>query len=134
MLINYANMRIIYPKLSYQLNGIFYEVQNRLGRFSTEKQYAEGVEEMLKQEKINYIREKEILIPFGKIKIGGNKVDFLIEDKILVDIKSKNYITREDYLQMQRYLKSANLKLGLVVNFRPKSVIIKRIINSQAKE
>lgn len=127
-------MRIIYPKLSYQLNGIFYEVQNRLGRFSTEKQYAEGVEEMLKQEKINYIREKEILIPFGKIKIGGNKVDFLIEDKILVDIKSKNYITREDYLQMQRYLKSANLKLGLVVNFRPKSVIIKRIINSQAKE
>lgn len=127
-------MRIIYPELSYKLNGIFFDVQNRLGRFSTEKQYADGVEVLLKELGLNYLREKEILIPFGEKKIRGNKVDFLIEDKILVDIKSKNYITREDYLQMQRYLKAANIKLGLIVNFRTTSVMIKRVINPEAKE
>lgn len=125
---------IIYPKLSYKLNGIFFEVQNRLGRFSTEKQYCDGVEILLKEANLSYEREREILIPFGKKKIGGNRVDFLIENKILVDAKSKKYITRDDYLQMQRYLRAGNLKLGLIVNFRTKSVTIKRVINPEAKE
>lgn len=51
-------MRIIYPKLSYQLNGIFFEVQNRLGRFSTEKQYSDGIEELLKERRLNFIKDK----------------------------------------------------------------------------
>jgi len=127
-------MPIIYPELSYQLNGIFFEVQNRLGRFSTEKQHSDGVEILLKERGLNYEREKEIFIPFGDRKIGGNKVDFLVENKILVDIKSKSYITKEDYLQMQRYLRATNFKLGLIANFRSQSVTIKRVINSLAKE
>jgi GxxExxY protein len=128
-----SDSKIIEPKLSYQMNGLFFEVQNRLGRYSAEKQYAEALEQLLKENKILYEREKKILIPFGDKKIGGNKVDFLIEGKILIDIKAKKYITREDYLQMQRYLKAANLKLGLIVNFKSTSVIIKRVINSVAK-
>jgi len=127
------NQQLIYPELSYQLNGIFFEVQNKLGRYSTEKQYAEAIEELLKERGISYEREKEIIILFGNTEIKGNKVDFAIENKILVDAKAKKYITREDYLQMQRYLKSSNLKLGLIVNFKRKSVIIRRVINSKVQ-
>jgi len=87
---SYTDMRIIYPQLSYSLNGIFLEVQNRLGRFSTEKQYADGIEILLKENKIPYEREKEIFIQFGDKKLGGNKVDFLVSRKILIDAKSKN--------------------------------------------
>jgi GxxExxY protein len=124
--------QLIYPEISYKLNGIFFEVQNRLGRYSTEKQYADAIEELIKENKIPYEREKEIEIPFGKMKIGGNKVDFIIENKILVDIKAKRYITKEDYLQMRRYLRAINFKLGLLVNFRGKSIFVKRVINSMA--
>lgn len=126
------NSYLIYSDLSYQLNGIFFEVQNRLGRYSNEKQYTEAIEELLKERGIFYEREKEIKISFGSKKIGGNRVDFAIENKILVDVKAKRYITKEDYLQMQRYLKAINFKLGLIVNFRGKSVFIRRVINSQA--
>ena len=126
--------RIIYKELSYELNGIFFEVQNRLGRYLAEKQYADGLEELLKENKIEHEREKEILIPFGNKKIGGNKVDFLVDNKILVDTKAKKYITKEDYLQMQRYLRAANLKLGMIVNFKSQSVEIKRVINSDADD
>lgn len=125
---------LIYPELSYKLNGLFFEIQNKLGRFSTEKQCADALEMLLKENNIPYEREKEILIPFGKKEISGNRVDFLIRNKILVDIKSKKYITREDYLQMRRYLQAANLKLGLIVNFRSKSVVIKRVINSEVRK
>ena len=89
---------------------------------------------MLKERDLIYEREKEILIPFGQERISGNKVDFFVENKILIDVKSKKYITREDYLQMQRYLKAADLKLGLIVNFRSQSVTIKRVINPEAQE
>ncbi len=123
---------IIQKELFYKLNGIFFEVQNRLGRYLAEKQYADGMEELFKENGISYEREKEILIIFGNKRIGGNKVDFLVEDKILVDTKAKKYITKEDYLQMQRYLTAANLKLGLIVNFKNQSVEIRRVINSEA--
>lgn len=65
-------------------------------------------------------------------KIKGNKADFVIENKIVVDLKVKQYITRRDYKQMLRYLKSGNYKLGLIVNFgSANKVVIKRVINSQ---
>lgn len=124
--------KIIKPELSYLLNGFFFEVQNRLGRYCTEKQFGDGLEELLKENCMIYEREKEILIPFGEKRIGGSKVDFFISNKILVDIKAKKYITKEDYLQMRRYLRAANLRLGLIVNFKSQSVTVKRVINSLA--
>ena len=127
-----AVSKIIESQLSYKLNGLFFELQNRLGRYLAEKQYADGFEELLKENRVSYEREKEIFITFGARKIGGNKVDFFVENKILVDIKAKKYITREDYLQMRRYLKAANFKLGLIVNFKSRSVTIKRVISPDA--
>ena len=88
----------------------------------------------MKETDILYEREKEIPIKFGEKELKGNRVDFWIASKLLVDAKAKKYITREDYLQMRRYLKAVNFKLGLIVNFRGKSVMIKRVINPSAKE
>ena len=62
-------------------------------------------------------------------KVEGNIVDFIIDGKILIDLKAKRFITKEDYYQMLRYLKSSGLKLGLVVNFRGTYLKPKRIIN-----
>jgi len=49
---------------------------------------------------------------------------------MIVDFKAKRLITKDDYYQMQRYLKSANIKLGLIVNFRQKYLKPKRILNN----
>ena len=51
------------------------------------------------------------------------------EDKIIIDIKAKKFITKEDYYQMQRYLQTANYQLGLIVNFRSVHLKPKRVIN-----
>lgn len=58
------------------------------------------------------------------------KVDFLIEGKILLEIKTKRILGKEDYYQTKRYLAALNKKLAIVVNFRDKSIRPKRIINS----
>jgi GxxExxY protein len=121
---NVTNEKILYKELSYKLTGIFFDVHNKLGRFLSERQYSDEVEKYLKQGGVEYKREFEIS---GDIK--GNRVDFLIEGKIIVDIKAKRIITRDDYYQMLRYLKVGRLKLGMIVNFRNTYLKPKRMAN-----
>lgn len=103
--------KLIYPKLSYAIVGACFEVHNSVGRFAREKQYGDVLEAKLKEKSLSYEREIEI-------DYSGNRLDFLVEDKIVLELKSKEVISKEDYIQIQRYLQQANKKLGLLVNFR----------------
>ena len=121
---------LIYKELSYRLTGLFYKVHNKLGRFYRERQYSDELEKLLKENGINYKREYE-LRNLDNNTIKGNRVDFIIESKIVVDIKAKKFIIKEDYNQMLRYLDAASLKLGLIVNFRNTYLKPKRVLNSK---
>ena len=123
---NDAN-KVIYPELSYKITGLFYEVHNNLGRFCREKQYGDELNTLLLRSGINFKREAS-LVDFGK-NVSGNIADFIVDDKIIVELKAKNFITKEDYYQMLRYLESSKMKLGLLVNFRNVHLKPKRIIN-----
>jgi GxxExxY protein len=123
--------KIIYPDLSYLINGILFKAHNDLGRFRNEKEYGDYIENNFKKLNIKYEREKILPISFEGEKSGRNKVDFLIEDLIILEIKAKRFIEKDDYYQIKRYLITLNKKLGLLVNFRDKYLKIKRILNSQ---
>jgi len=125
--------KIIHKELSYKLNGIFYHIHNQLGWYCSHKQYADAVETVLREKGINYKREVEIPLEFSGASIKGNRIDFLIEEKIPIDIKTEKFITKADFLQMLRYLKAANLELGIIVNFRQKTLRPKRVINANYK-
>lgn len=130
---NIKTSNLIYPKESYFLFGLFYYIQNNIGNMLKEKQYADALEIIFKKNKIEFFREKEIPLLFSGSLINGNVVDFIYKNIILIDIKAKKYITREDYRQMIRYLEATKFKLGILVNFRPSKVEIKRIINLKTK-
>lgn len=124
------NKDLLYPELSYKLNGIFFKTHNKLGRFRNEKQYADAIEILLKDLGIKHKREYHLPKSFDGESKNRNIVDFLIEDKIILEIKSKFRITPEDYYQVLRYLISSNLELGLLVNFRRNNLVPKRILNT----
>ena len=126
--------KVVYPELSYKITGILFDVHNNLGRFCNEKQYADFLENELKKLKVKYEREKILPKAFESEMKGRNRIDFLINNKIILEIKAKRIIIREDYYQVKRYLVAFNKKLGLLVNFRDKYIRPKRILNSSAQE
>lgn len=126
--------KLIYSDLTYQINGILFDVHNNLGRYCNEKQYCDSIESNLKKSTITFEREKYLPPSFEGEKQIRNKVDFLIENKVILEIKAKRLITKEDYYQIKRYLQALKIKLGILVNFRSKFLHPKRILNSAVSE
>lgn len=125
---------LIYEDLTYLIRGLLYSVQNNLGNYRNEKQYGDAFEFLLKKNNINYEREKVLDVSFDGERKHRNRIDFIIEDKLIIELKCLPCFNKDAYFQCMRYLVSINLKLALLVNFRPKSLIIKRVINHQFKD
>jgi len=119
---------LLYPDISYKLNGILFKVHNELGQFRGEKEYGDLIENYLTKNGINFEREKTLPASFDNDQ-QRNKVDFLIEDKIILELKAKRFIDKEDYYQVKRYLSALNKPLGILVNFRRRYITPKRIVN-----
>lgn len=117
---NNAN-KIIYPKLSYDIVGICFNIHNNIGRYAREKQYGDEIAKYFKEADIPFKRE---LVVGGT----GNIIDFLVDEKVILEIKAKRFIVKEDYFQTQRYLQALNTKFGLLVNFREKYLKPIRIV------
>ncbi|MEK7138812.1 MAG: GxxExxY protein [Patescibacteria group bacterium] len=127
---NTANEKVLFRELSYKICGLCFKVHNELGRFRNEKQYADALENILKENNINYKREWALPVSFVGENDRRNIVDFVVNNEIILDVKAKTLIEKSDYFQMQRYLTSANKKLGIVVNFRQRYLNPKRVINN----
>ena len=119
---------LIYPDISYKINGILFKVHNELGQFRSEKEYGDLIENYFKKDNIKYNREMILPASFDNDQ-KRNRIDFLIEDKIVLELKAKKFVDKEDYYQMKRYLESLGKSLGILVNFRRKYITPKRIIN-----
>ncbi len=121
--------KLVYEKLTYKLNGLFFQVHNQLGRFCKEKQYADALEIVLKQFGIAYKREYGVPFIVNGEEVKGNRVDFIIEEKIVVELKAKPFVVKEDYYQLQRYLEATGYRLGIIINFRKIYLQPKRVLN-----
>lgn len=125
--------KIIYKELSFIVNGLLFKVHNELGRYCNEKQCGDLFEKKLKDNNIHYLREVILPPSFVGEKNGRNRIDFIIEDKIIVELKCDRIIKKEYYYQLRRYLKVYNKKLGILVNFRDQYLKPRRVINSEYK-
>ena|SRR3990170_6263098 len=120
--------KLIHKDLTFKINGACFKVHNKLDRFLKEKQYSDELERELKLTGLDFEREFD-LKKFDPEYPNGNRVDYLIEKTVILDVKAKRFITKQDYYQMRRYLTCAGLELGLIVNFRDSYLRPKRVLN-----
>lgn len=123
------NSKLVYPELSYILMGVLFEVHNKLGTKYQEKHYQRAIEIKLKELKIPHQRELKVEVKFDGEELGDFYVDFIVADKIILEIKKVWRITDSDVKQVLRYLKATGLKLGIIANFKYKRLQFRRVLN-----
>lgn len=123
------NKEIIEKELSYILVGILFEVHSSLGGVYQEKYYQRAVESSFKRKNIKFERELMVDLFLGDDKIGKYFLDFLVEGRIVLEIKAVPRLLPIHFRQVSAYLKSKNLDLGIIANFRGDKLVFKRILN-----
>lgn len=119
----------LYQELTYKLRGIFFEVYNQLGPGLPEKVYQRAIIQELKDQKISYETEKVITIKYKDIKVGQQRLDLVIDDKIIIEIKAIDNMHLLFEKQTLAYLKASGYRLALLINFGGDKIMIKRYIH-----
>lgn len=120
---------LIYPELSYTVTGILFEVHNELGNKYQEKHYQRAIAIKLKNANIPFLKEIKVDLFFENEKLGIFFVDFIVDNKIILETKVIWKISSGDIKQILRYLKATNLRLGIIANFRHQRLELKRVVN-----
>ncbi len=124
-----AGEKVIYPELSYEINGILFEVHNQLGPGFSEEIYERSVVIELEARKIPYERQKVIEVLYKGKPVGTYRLDLVIDGKIILELKAVAALNDTFKQQTLAYLKATGLKLGILANFGAARVETVRIAN-----
>lgn len=125
-----TNKNLLEPELSYRIQGCIFNVSNKYGRGLKEGIYQKALAEEFTKQKVNFMEQKRIniySIETGK-KLGVYIPDFVIEDRIVVEIKAASFTTISDSNQQISYLKASKYEIAYLVNFNTPKLYIKRSI------
>lgn len=122
--------KFLYKELSYKLVGAIFNVRNTYGSGQKELIYQNALAEELEDLGIPFEREVSISIKSVKTgkALGRYQLDFVVDDKIIVEIKSMKFTPQKIEQQLYSYLKSTPYKVGYLVNFGSSRLYLKRII------
>jgi GxxExxY protein len=122
--------KLLYKELSYEIQGAAFEVRKNFGPGHKESLYQNAFAEELKIRGIKFEREKPIKIYSPKTKhvIGSYQPDFIVDNKVIVELKAVVKIPKLFLDQLFDYLRNSEFELGYFINFASPKLYIKRII------
>jgi GxxExxY protein len=119
----------LFDKLSEAVIGAAIKVHKELGPGFLESIYEEALKIELSESNIRFESQNEIKIEYHGKNVGMHRLDLVIEEKIIVELKAVKELTDAHFAQIISYLKATNLKVGLLLNFSKPTLEIKRIVN-----
>ncbi len=128
---NVNDEKFIYKELSYRIVGLIYTVYNALGYGYREKYYERALAKEFKKVGLAYEVQKTIPLKYEGEIIGKYIIDFVVEDKIVLELKVMNSIRNKDLQQILSYLTANNLKLGILALITRNGVRYRRILNTR---
>lgn len=124
---------LLYKDLTYRIRDVLFTVKKELGPGHKEIIYQKALEEEFTNKKLKFDKEKIIPIYYNKKKIGTYRPDFVIEDKIILELKTLPYIGASEKKQLWTYLKGTDYALAILANYGPTELQISRIIYDKAR-
>lgn len=121
--------KLLYKELTYQIRAVLFEVYNTLGPGFKEETYKKAVLAELRRRGISAAREVEIEIKFKDEIIDTYRLDILIDNKIILELKAVEALHDRYKAQLISYLKAADMRLGILVNFGADRLQIIRLVH-----
>lgn len=124
----------LYPEITYKIRGALFAVWKELGCVFKESVYQKSLAKQFDVLGLKYKSEPAIPIYFLGEKVGIYKPDFIIEDKVILEIKVLPSLNLREEKQLWYYLKGTDYKIAILVNFGGRKLQIKRWIYDKARE
>lgn len=120
-------VELVHRNLSERVIGAFYDTYNELGHGFLESVYENAFAIQLEQCGLSVKRQQPVVVRYRGRVVGEFRVDLLVADVLLVEIKAVGALTSIHDAQLMNYLKATGIRLGLLVNFGPTPQFRRRI-------
>lgn len=123
---------LLYPEISYKIRGACFDIYNKFGS-AREKTIERALAIELQEKGLNVDTQVQVRISHRGQKVGTYLADMVVENKIVVELKSKPHLTTTDKKQFWEYLKQSKYRLGFLVGFTSDKLIIKRFVYDKVR-
>jgi len=120
-----------YEELTKRIIGCAMRVHSAMGNGFQEVIYQRAMEIEMRLDNLGFEREKEMPIHYREFEIGTRRVDFFVEDKVMVELKAIGQLEDVHLAQAMNYLEAYKMEVGLLINFGGKSLEFKRVHNNK---
>lgn len=120
---------LVYPELSYKLVGSAFKVFNDLGYGLPERHYQQAFGELLKRQNLPFRKEQPVSLEYLGEAIGKYFLDFVVDDKIVIELKVKPKMGYIHIKQVVGYLRSTGYKLAILIYFTRDGIKYRRVVN-----
>jgi GxxExxY protein len=122
-----------HSELTGKIIGCAMEVHKFLGNGFQEVIYQRALEIEMRSQGLTFAREFEMPIHYKEFQIGMRRVDFFVEDKIMVELKAVIHLEDVHLAQAINYLEAYKMEIGLLINFGSRSLEFKRVMKPGKK-
>jgi GxxExxY protein len=122
---------LIHAELTETVIGAFYEVYNELRYGFLEQIYVEALVRVLRKRGLGVEREVMVPVRFQEEVIGLQRIDLLVERKILIEVKSTHDLALASHRQLLSYLRGTGLVVGLLLHFGPEAKFYRTVCTTR---
>jgi len=124
---------LLYQDITYQIRGACFDVWKELAGAFKEKVIENALVIALEKHGLFIERQRRIKVKYEEKPVGFYTPDLIVSERVLVELKCKPFITIADRRQFWYYMKASDYKVGLLINFGPQKLEIKRVVYDTAR-
>lgn len=114
-------------KITERIINCIIKVHQTLGPGFLENIYRKSLIIELRKNNLKFENEKEIIVSYEGIEVGRHRLDLLVENKIVIELKTVDELSKAHYAQLKSYLKATGLQVGILVNFSAAKADYRRV-------
>jgi GxxExxY protein len=117
-----------FEELSGRILGAAVDVHKALGPGFLKPIYQRAMEVALEHREIRFQRQKEVHVYFEEVDLGVQRLDLVVEEQAIVELKAVKALEDIHFAQLRSYLKATGLHTGFLLNFNAPTLVVKRVV------